>query len=49
MKKDEGSGMKKRVLERAVFGFAAVVITAAAWFWSRQVGDVIELLRLAYG
>ena len=41
--------MNKKTLERAAFGFAAVVIAAAAWFWSRQVGDVIELLRLAYG
>ena len=41
--------MKKKTLERAAFGFAAVVIAAALWFWSRQVGDVIELLRLAYG
>ena len=41
--------MSKKTLERAVYGFAAVVIAAAVWFWSRQVGDVIELLRLAYG
>ena len=41
--------MSKKALERAVFSFAAVVIAAALWFWSRQVGDVIELLRLAYG
>ena len=41
--------MKKSTLERVVFSFAAVVIATAAWFWSRQVGDVIELLRLAYG
>ena len=41
--------MKRRFLEKAVFGFAAVVIAAAIWFWSRQVGEVIDLLRLAYG
>ena len=41
--------MRKKTLERAVFGFATVVIAAALWFWIRQVGSVIDLLRLAYG
>ena len=41
--------MSRKVLEKAAYGFAAVVIAAAVWFWSRQVGDVIDLLRMAYG
>ena len=41
--------MSKKALERAAYGFAAVVIAAAVWFWSHQVGDVIDLLRMAYG
>ena len=30
--------MSKKSLVRAVFGFAALVIAASVWFWSRQVG-----------
>jgi hypothetical protein len=25
------------------------VLVAAAWFWALQVGDVIEVLSMAYG
>jgi hypothetical protein len=30
-------------------GYCVAVLSAAAWFWARQVHSVVELLRLAYG
>ncbi len=41
--------MSKSVLEKLAFSFAAVVFTAAIWFWSRQIGDVLDTLKLAAG
>jgi len=41
--------MSRRTLERLLFAFSAGVLGLAAWFWARQVQDVIELLRMASG
>jgi hypothetical protein len=43
------SFVKRRRLEVTAIAFAAGVMVAASWFWTRQVFEVIELLRLAYG
>jgi hypothetical protein len=36
-------------LQRIAVVYCVVVLAAAAWFWSRQVESVLELLRMAYG
>jgi hypothetical protein len=41
--------MSKSVLEKLAISFAVLVFTSAIWFWSRQVGDVLETLKLAAG
>ena len=41
--------MRKARLEKLAVIVSAVVIFAAAWFWALQVGDVLELLEMAYG
>ncbi len=41
--------MSQRLLERLALGTTAGVIIGAIWFWTLQVGDVLEILRLAYG
>ena len=42
--------MKNRdILERAAIGFAVITPVGLAWFWSVQVGWVIETLEMAYG
>jgi len=41
--------MNRKTLQRLAVGYCAVVLVAAAWYWTRQVQSVIELLRLAYG
>lgn len=41
--------MSQQLLERIALGATAGVIVGAIWFWALQVGDVIEILRLAYG
>ncbi len=41
--------MRKSVLEKLALMVSAAVIISAAWFWTAQVGDVLETLRLAYG
>ena len=38
---------KKAILEAAAFVFGAAVLIGAAWFWTLQIGDVLELLSLA--
>ncbi len=37
----------KGIREKIAIGFGIAVIIGAIWFWSLQVGDVIELLRMA--
>ena len=41
--------MNKETLEKAAVGFAVVTLISLAWFWSVQVGWVIETLEMAYG
>jgi hypothetical protein len=41
--------MSRKTLQRIAVGYAVLVLVGAAWFWTRQVQSVIELLRLAYG
>ncbi len=38
---------KKNVLEKLSLAFGAAVVIGAIWFWSLQVMEVIEILRLA--
>ncbi len=40
---------KKDILEKVSFVFGAAVVAAAAWFWTEQVQDVLEILEMAYG
>lgn len=39
---------KKAVLEKVAIVFGAAVIIVAVWFYSEQVGDTLDTLRLAY-
>ena len=39
---------KKAVLERIAIVFGIAVIIGACWFYSIQIGDTLETLRLAY-
>lgn len=41
--------MKRNSLQWLAVAYGTVVLLAAAWFWSRQVESVIDLLRIAYG
>jgi len=39
---------KKAVLEKVAIAFGIAVIVGAIWFYSIQIGDTLETLRLAY-
>jgi len=41
--------MSKSLLEKLALFASGLVFVAAAWFWTAQIGDVLETLRLAYG
>ena len=41
--------MSKRMLELALYGFAAVAISLAIWFWAGQVAAVLDILQMVYG
>ncbi len=41
--------MKTRYRERIALVCAVSILAAAAWFWSEQIRDVLELLEMAYG
>lgn len=41
--------MSQQTLERLALAASGVLLGAAVWFWQRQLVDVIELLRMAYG
>ena len=41
--------MSARTLEKIALGASALIVLGAVWFWASQVGDVLELLELAYG
>jgi hypothetical protein len=47
----EGSArnMSKTLLERIAVGTSVFVLVCAIWFWSGQINDVLETLKLAYG
>ena len=38
---------KKDILEKVSLAFGAAVVIGAVWFWTLQVMDVMEILRLA--
>ncbi len=40
---------KQTILENAAIVIALAVVVSTGWFWTLQVIDVIETLRLAYG
>ena len=41
--------MGQTLREKIATLFCVGVLVAAAWFWALQIGDVIEILSLAYG
>jgi hypothetical protein len=41
--------MDRKILQCIAIGYCVAVLVVTAWFWSRQVQSVVELLRLAYG
>ena len=41
--------MSKQLLEKLALAGGVLIVLGAAWFWALQVGDVLELLELAYG
>lgn len=41
--------MSRKHIERIARATSIIVLLAVAAFWVGQVGDVIEMLRLAYG
>lgn len=41
--------MSRKMLERLAVGYCVLTLAVAAWFWTKQVQSVIELLRIAYG
>ncbi len=40
--------LNQTALERIAIAFGIAVIAGAVWFYSMQVGDTLETLRLAY-
>lgn len=40
---------KKKFLETAAMAFGISIFIGAIWFWTLQVGDVLEILEMAYG
>ena len=40
---------KKKLLETATVVFGVSIFIGAIWFWALQVGDVLEILEMAYG
>jgi hypothetical protein len=41
--------MSRQRLEKITLAFCGVVLAAALWFWIRQIGSVLELLRMSAG
>ena len=41
--------MSSRTLQKVALGASLLILVGAVWFWALQVGDVLELLELAYG
>ncbi|XOV84946.1 MAG: hypothetical protein ACFHXK_07440 [bacterium] len=40
---------RKKLLETVSMVFGVSIFIGAVWFWSLQVGDVLEILEMAYG
>jgi hypothetical protein len=40
---------KQAILEKVAMAFGVAIVIGAIWFWSRQIGDTLELLRMAAG
>jgi hypothetical protein len=40
---------KKNIIEKVALVFGVSIVIVAMWFWSGQVGDVLEVLEMAYG
>jgi len=40
---------KKNSLEISALLLSGVVVIAGIWFWGEQIGDVLEVLEMAYG
>ena len=40
---------KKSIIEKVAIAFGVCIVISALWFWSGQVGDVLEVLEMAYG
>ena len=40
---------KKNVIEKVALVFGVCIVISAMWFWSAQIGDVLEVLEMAYG
>ena len=41
--------MNTKVLEKIALIGSLTILAAAAWFWSGQIQNVLELLEMAYG
>ena len=40
---------KQAILEKVTVGFGAAIVLGALWFWTLQVQDTLEILRMATG
>ncbi len=40
---------KQAILEKIAMAFGVAIVIGGIWFWTRQVGDTLELLRMAAG
>ena len=41
--------MNTKALEKIALIGSLMILAAAAWFWSGQIQNVLELLEMAYG
>ncbi len=41
--------MSKNILEKAALSLSVLVLGSAIWFWTLQIQEVLDTLRLAYG
>jgi hypothetical protein len=40
---------KQAILEKVSIGFGVAIMLGAVWFWTLQVQDTLEILRMAAG
>jgi hypothetical protein len=45
----KGGTVSKATLEKFALAISSLVLVTAVWFWSQQIGNVLETLKLAYG